>query len=1298
MSKTKISILVLALFTFASSAQVKVEHIGLKEGLPNRMINTICKDTAGFIWIGSETGLYKYDGISFVEWPAEKSGESNKIFKGIWRIKRNDKTGNLFVQFYNKIIEFNPYNNTWSDYYIMNTEEYSSIDDFSLRPDGEIYIRLNKQTKTYYHKISSKTQVRKYDLEKIIDGSPSANNQLVSDYRNVFEIRDNQLVRIIKEVANNKKLYLSAFRDGNSLWYFNPSDNTMTNVVEGVSNKQYLSFSKKVDYNSVGLLSNFHKDINGKWWFCFTGGIFYLDDNNKWISINDDVLKVNDFIGIRSLYIDDHNIKWLATINGLYKITDKISAFKNLLVQEEKEWGYSIRNILALPANKLFVAAEDNYGIFTIDNYNKAPVLKTLFDGAYIKDAYAIFDANRNCIWNLSGGYMSQYDLNWKLIHKNADVHLYRKYNQTPFSPIALISENEILIGTTTDNCVIYNIEKDIFTELPSLNPNLVEYINHIYLVDNETVIFGGKQGNLYYYDIKNKKTKAIISISSSPIQQIIKVKNQLWIGSYGEGLYVLENNKLVKHFKDKNGLSNNLICSMVNDRDKYVWISTYYGLNRIEVDNFSYNIFFQTDGLPSNEFNRLAVEVDGDRILFGSINGLVHFNPKDLDKDYNKYSKLYFTALTYYDSKKNSLEERTLQPGMELDIYPEYNWFQIDYRLLSYVDAANNLYSVRLKGFEDSWTEYSNQRFARYYSVPPGKYYFEVKAKDSRGVESKNIISIPIDVHVVWYKSWLAYVTYLVLLASLIYYIINLIIKRKLSQSETERVVELDSFKNKFYANITHELKTPLTVIQGMAQRIQSNPDEWAVEGAETIKRNSESLNKLVNEILELRKLDEGKLKKNMVNDNIMLYLEYLVSSLNSLAELNGQTLKMSLHPKEVLMDYDAEHISIIINNLISNALKFNQSGGKVELIGRREDNKLIIEIEDNGIGIEPDKLDKIFDRFYQVDESTTRKIGGSGIGLSLAKELVEFYGGNIKVESTLNVGSKFIVVLPITSQSESKSSLDFSNKNESPFRKDRTKETQNQNIAEKHILVVEDNYDVRNYIISCLDGFQVSKAANGKEGLELAKNLIPDLIISDVMMPLMDGFEMTAQLKQDILTDHIPVIMLTAKGDVTDRIEGFNTGADAYLAKPFHDGELLAIIHNLIRLRTSLIYKFSQYVTEGQAKKIEVPATPITDPFLIQCMKVIEKNMEDEELNVESLAMKMNISSRQLRRKLTAISDINPSDLIKKCRLDKAQQLIKEGKLSIKEIAFEVGFNNQAHFSTIYKKEFGYSPSEEK
>ena len=233
---------------------------------------------------------------------------------------------------------------------------------------------------------------------------------------------------------------------------------------------------------------------------------------------------------------------------------------------------------------------------------------------------------------------------------------------------------------------------------------------------------------------------------------------------------------------------------------------------------------------------------------------------------------------------------------------------------------------------------------------------------------------------------------------------------------------------------------------------------------------------------------------------------------------------------------------------------------------------------------------------------------------------------------------------------------------------------------------------------IISCLNGFQVSKAANGKEGLELAQNLIPDLIISDVMMPLMDGFEMTTMLKKNILTDHIPVIMLTAKGDVTDRIEGFNTGADAYLAKPFHDGELLAIINNLLRQRAALIYKFSQYVIEEQAEKTITPPLPITDVFLIQCMQMIEKNLADEDLNVESLAAHMNISSRQLRRKLTAISDINPSDLIKKCRLDKAQQLIKEGKLSIKEIAFEVGFNNQAHFSTIYKKEFGYSTSEEK
>ena len=1277
-------------------AQVKVEHIGLKEGLPNRMINTICKDTTGFIWLGSETGLYKYDGISFTEWQDDKSGESNKTFKGIWRIKRNDNTGNLFIQFYNKIIEFNPYANSWSDYFVMNTDEYSSIDDFILRPDGVIYVRLNKPSKTTYLKISSKKQIQKFELNHFSDGSPLADNQLISDYNNIYEVRGNQIVRIKKDLFNNKKLYVSAFRDEHKIWYFNPSDNSMTFVEKGVTKTQFLPLTSKIDYNSVGLLANFHKDINEKLWFCFTGGIFYLDNNEKWVSINNDVLKVNDFIGIRSLYIDDHNIKWLATINGLYKITDKISAFKNMLHQEEKDWGYSIRNILALQHNNLFVTAEDNYRVFGIVNYDAQPKIKTLFDGPYVKDAYALYDAKRNCIWNLSAGYMCQYDLNWKLIHKNDKVHLYRMHNQIPFSPIIFISENEILIGTTTDKSVIYHLDTDTFTELPAFNTTFAEYINHIFLLDKETVIFGGKQGNLYFYNIKTKKLKSTISISGSPIQQIIKVKDQLWIGSYGDGMYVLENNKIVRHFNNKNGLSNDLICSMVNDRDKYVWVSTYYGLNRIEVANFSYNIFFQTDGLPANEFNRLAMEVDDHHIIFGSINGLVYFNPNDLDRDYNKYSKLYFTALTYYNSKKQALEETPIKGNMKLDIFPDYSWFQIDYRLLSYVDATNNLYSVRLKGFEDTWSEYSNQRFSRYYSVPPGQYFLEVKAKDSRGVESKNIISIPIDIHVVWYKSWMAYLCYLVLLSGLIYYIFNLIIKRKLSQAETDRVVELDSFKNKFYANITHELKTPLTVIQGMAQRIKSNPAEWAVEGAETIKRNSESLNKLVNEILELRKLDEGKLKKNMICDNIMAYLEYLASSLNSLAELNGLTLKTSLVPKHLVMDYDPEHISIIVNNLLSNAIKFSRSSGKVELNARQEKNCLVIDIEDNGIGIGPEKLDKIFDRFYQVDESTTRKIGGSGIGLSLAKELVEFYGGNINVESKLDIGSKFIVNLPITKMSENKKT--FTTTAASEAIKISEKESPVYDSDVKHILVVEDNYDVRNYIISCLEGFQVSKAANGKEGLELAKNIIPDLIISDVMMPLMDGFEMTSQLKNDILTNHIPVIMLTAKGDVTDRIEGFNTGADAYLAKPFHEGELLAIIHNLIRLRTSLIYKFSNYtVGEKEEKEAEI-TLPIDDPFLIQCINVIEANLSEEDLNVETLSAKMSISSRQLRRKLTAISDTNPSDLIKKCRLDKAKKLIKEGKLSIKEIAFEVGFNNQAHFSTIYKKEFGYSPSEER
>ncbi|HEV7780940.1 MAG TPA: ATP-binding protein [Chitinophagaceae bacterium] len=524
-------------------------------------------------------------------------------------------------------------------------------------------------------------------------------------------------------------------------------------------------------------------------------------------------------------------------------------------------------------------------------------------------------------------------------------------------------------------------------------------------------------------------------------------------------------------------------------------------------------------------------------------------------------------------------------------------------------------------------------------------------------------------------------------------------------ARAEALRIQEMEAIKSKFFANISHEFRTPLTLIQAPLQQIEEQALNMQKDGTatvplrqlQTMRRNTDRLLELVNQLLDLSRLDAGNIKLQVVKGDVLQLLRSLAASFDSMAERKQIHYYVHFPEQAGMAFFDKDKLEKIFTNLLSNAFKYTESKGTVSVIVEMEDNRLRLSVEDNGPGIAKKELDKVFDRFYQV-EGTEDK--GTGIGLALVKELVDLYRGQISVGSEPGKGSRFRVSLPMDKISfkeneliygEWKPSANFVNRNT-----DTTEEKTTASAASllPLLLVVEDHTELRRFICETVGRhYQVIEATNGKEGLEKAISEIPDIIISDVMMPVMDGFVLTEKLKTDEKTSHIPVILLTAKAGQQHKVEGLETGADDYLTKPFDAGELLARIRNLIEQRKLLRKKFAGTI---QLKPSEVTVNSMDQVFLANVMRSIEKNMEEDGFGVEDLAREVTMSRSQLHRKLVALIDQSPSDLIRQTRLLRAKELLEKKAATPSEVAFKVGFSSHTYFSKCFKEEFGISPSE--
>lgn len=844
--------------------------------------------------------------------------------------------------------------------------------------------------------------------------------------------------------------------------------------------------------------------------------------------------------------------------------------------------------------------------------------------------------------------------------------------------------------------------------------------------------------------------------------------EGHLWIGTNG-GLNRLDvETEQFTHFlhdpKDTNSLSNNLIWSIYEDIHHNLWVGTSLGLNKLTgaVGQHSSDLrierMYETDGLPSNtvlgiqgndqgqiwvstdngitqlletedgpQFRTLDNE-DGlehafyplkahyysqqhEHFYFGTREDGLLVIPNKQDQPESSAGQLVLTAVAKYTDEEEEGEQwidHFISSKREWELTHKDRIVTIKLSEINWDE--NSHFEYLLKGFDTNWRRLPDNMELTYTNLAAGRYVLLGRAHTDKENTAIEQVLLRLRVYPPWWKTIWAYILYVISFLGVVYGVYQF----QLGKQETKNLRALDRFKNQLYTNITHEFKTPLTVIGGVIEQVKGNEKIKRV-----VRRNSKNLLDLVNQILDLRKLELGKLKIDWVQADVVLYFQYILESYKALAEIRGVQLHFVASQQQLLMDMDKEKLLRILTNLLSNALKFTPAGGDVYLsmeetriadVENGSVSALKFAVRDTGVGIPAENQAFIFDRFYQVEgaeEPAKDKKeefyryrgpgGGSGIGLALTKDLVQLLAGQISLESEEGKGSTFTVLFPIrqTAPLEDIEAPDIALPAVLP---DDPEELEvlaaGQPSAGLQLLIVEDNNDVRDYLVSLLeDQYELYLAKDGQEGIDKALDLIPDIIVSDVMMPRKDGFQLLSELKADFRTSHIPIVILTAKSSVESRIQGLKRGADAYLSKPFNQEELFIRIGKLLELRQVLRQRYAN-IADLDLSPSKDSTFAQEDAFITQLKGVIEEQMEDAGFGVSELCQVMGVSRSFLHRKLKALTNTSTANYIRAIRLHKASQLLQDKKANISEVAYQVGFNDISYFSKAFRNEFGVNP----
>lgn len=1370
-------------FLFAQLNPNNLVQFNEKDGLPGAEIGQVLQDHLGYIWIPSLSGLTRYNGYEFKRYLMNLH-DSTSIKTTIIGSLFEDSKRNIWIGGTACIDVYNPYNKSFKQFENGALREFTQLVDInsiSESENGVIYFGVCENTAPAFKNSSPEISncllyydekdgiIKKFQPPKGI--VIRRVYRLRSDFqKNIWILSKSGLFKIDRK---NNFTKINAFNEelinNNGIIHDFKIDKNGIIWISGYNSK-FFSFDTKTEKTKVYSLNGLFKGFDNKLvtraiaidkfnniWLGSDQGLIFFDRAKKKFDIfQNESGRYIERADIYGLNFDSFGSLWIGTESkGLLKY-DERTLFESFSYNKDENSsltsGWANRIIEGKNGKIWITTSDDNLNNFGLNEFDpKTRKIKRWFIKNSLPACHALYG-----IYQLS---KNQFYLGTDL-----GLFLFNSNNN---------SIKKIIFNGLSKNSFIYDFYNDtkgnlwLCTNIGIYKRNKGgEKFTHYYLVSYDSLRSVSNQVTrvieskhyglwfctdnglfLYNYD-KDKFERRGFDIKSGsvfPCQDINSLyedKNGIvWIGEWEGGLS--RYNPLtgeIKNYSTNDGLPSMNIQGILGDeKNNTLWLSTFEGLVRFDKSTKQFTNYTTEDGIQSQLFaDGSYLKTSNGLFIFGGSNGITVFNPNDIVRN-SIPPKVFLTDLKISNKSilpgKNSILKKPIYDTDEITLNHNDNNISIDFIALHYLNPSKNQYAYILENYEKDWRSVGNQRSAYYSNLPPGEYMFRVKASNNhdlwnvKGAELKIIIKPP------WWETWWAYLTYAAFTLFALYLIRRYEMNRisyknqiKINEAVLKEKEETEKIKSQFFANISHEFRTPLTLILGPAEKIITSSTKDIKKEAGIIKTNSLRLLHLVNQLLDLSKLESEKLKLKASKQNIVSFIKWIALSFESLSESKDITLQLITEQEYIELYFDKEKMTKIFTNILSNAFKFTPEEGKITITikeislskqdlsnqvwnnkGNSAKNFVEIKIRDTGIGIPQSEITKLFDRFYQVDSSLTREHEGTGIGLALTKELVELHRGRIIVNSELGKWAEFTVNLPLGFDHLKQDEIFTEEIGEHEIVKlvmdeesIKISDDIENEIAEKNngaskdiILVVEDNYDMRKYIKNSLsNSYLVEEAINGEQGLRKAEKIIPDLIISDIMMPKMDGNELTKKLKNDERTSHIPIIILTAKTGQDNKLEGLKTGADDYLIKPFDTQELIVRIENLIKIRKNLQVKY------GKGEPVHLHGDKklrkIDEQFLTKVLGIIENHISDESFSIEDFSYEIGMSRTQLHRKLKAIAGKSASQYLRTVRLARAKKLIEEENGNISEIAYSVGFSSPAYFTKCFKEEFGYPPSE--
>ena len=847
------------------------------------------------------------------------------------------------------------------------------------------------------------------------------------------------------------------------------------------------------------------------------------------------------------------------------------------------------------------------------------------------------------------------------------------------------------------------------------LNAQLPDIMVHGIIRDKNGKLWVGTFGKgVVVFDEDDKKLYNFTtdhSFPSNAVNYMMEDSRKRILVATREGIIIFKDvsqpNVFVS-FGAKEGLENTQVRAIQEDHDGYIWISTNGGISRLDEKNKRFYNYNYHDGIPMGDFmdGSTCITPDG-TLFFGSQNGACYFNPRELSSP-REVSPVTITQFFIYNKQTESRDTRLPVPISNRIVELPYNQntFNISFNVLDYTQSSQVEFSYMLEGLENAWYSTQGDNQVTFRNIPHGNYVFKVKTRFRNQEWNENAAQLTVVIAPPLWLTWYAKLGYVILFIFALYALLRFY-KRKLdleSSLEVERKQslnkqELNEERLRFYTNITHELRTPLTLILGPLEDLLSDAtlSPKHANKISIIHDSATRLLNLINRILEFRKTETQNRKLSVVKGDLGQLVQEVGLRYKELNPNNKVNYHIHIETEDTEIFYDADMITIILDNLMSNAAKYTSEGDITLSLRSVEENQIKyteISVSDTGHGIDAEALPHIFDRYYQA--KSKYQASGSGIGLALVKGLSELHEGILKVESTVDAGTTFTLRLPTenTYPNAIHTQHDMEKK---PMDAEETTITDTPTENHPIVLVVEDNTDIREYIRSSFtELYEVITAKDGKEGWELAQARIPNIIVSDIMMPVMDGIELCKRIKEDMRTSHIPVILLTAKDSLQDKEEGYASGADSYLTKPFSAKLLHSRINNLLETRKKIASLLALADIQPKQESAVSSLNKLDNEFLQKITQIIEENLEMEKMDIAFIADKMCMSHSTLYRKIKGLTDMSANEFIRKVKMCKGVELLMSGQYTISEIAYMIGFSSVAYFRQCFKDEYGMSPSD--